>query len=119
MKILSQSGPGPIQGAGVTKSRLQQILQIQQSAGSDAERRAMLKLIQEQIAGEQLQQLAAHIPKVKVSTEQSQEEITNEDGDTLIISDAARQQYETSADTTSSSSSESSGGSSASNATAE
>lgn len=121
MKILPQLGSNPSLGAGVPKSRLQQILQIQQSAGSDSERRAMLKIIQDQIAGEQLQHLAAHIPKVKAepSSEQSEDEVTNEHGDTLIISDAARQTYETTADTAASSSSGSSGSSSSASASAE
>lgn len=80
-----------------SKSRLDQLLQIQQSGGSPAERRALLRALQQEMEGERVNQLMVSIPKVKAepATQEDKEE-TNEDGDIVQISQAAQQQYENS-----------------------
>lgn len=83
-------------------------MMIAQSGASDAEKRKMVKNMELQIEGENMEKLMTHLPEVKATeklekSEQkeepvNEEETTNEHGDTVAISQAAREQYEQSSD---------------------
>lgn len=85
-------------------SRLEQLMQISQSGASAAEKRMMAKAMQMQMEQESVGTLFAHIPEVKEEVEEKPQEepvngeetASNAHGDTVLISDAAKQQFESS-----------------------
>ncbi|WP_019640133.1 hypothetical protein [Paenibacillus fonticola] len=84
-----------------SSSRMEQLMQIAQSGASDAEKKMMVKNMQKQMEGENMNTLLAHIPEIKDNAKPQQkeaqsgsEETTNEHGDTVEISQAAMQHYE-------------------------
>ncbi|RRJ66231.1 hypothetical protein EHV15_27420 [Paenibacillus oralis] len=84
-------------------SRLEQLMQIAQSGASAAEKRMMARAMQMQMEQETVGTLFAHIPEVKEEVEEKPqeepvngEETSNAHGDTVLISDAAKQQFESS-----------------------
>jgi|GEM_PF-5668150 hypothetical protein len=91
----------PVSHVQKPASRLDQLLAIQGSGASDAEKRMMMRNIQSQMDSENVKVLMAHIPDSKNSSkgkhaEESSEEQTtvNADGDSAVISEESRQQFE-------------------------
>ncbi|MCA1292682.1 hypothetical protein LBW89_06605 [Paenibacillus sp. alder61] len=84
-------------------SKLDQLMQISQNSASAAEKRKMARMMQMQMEQESVGTLFAHIPEIKGKAEKPSKEdaengdkVSNEHGDTVQISDTAKQQFETS-----------------------
>ncbi|MCM3698048.1 hypothetical protein [Paenibacillus macerans] len=85
-------------------SRLEQLMKIAQSGASAAEKRMMARAMQMQMEQETVGTLFEHIPEVKEEVEEKPQEepvngeetASNAHGDTVHISDEAKQQFESS-----------------------
>lgn len=95
-------------------SALERVMLIAESGRSPAEKRQMLQALQEQMEGDRVKQLMVSMNKVEVKEKKNEDQQTNEDGDTVEISQAAQMEYEQSASSSDSSSSVESSASSAS-----
>ncbi|WP_334077748.1 hypothetical protein [Paenibacillus sanfengchensis] len=84
-------------------SRLEQLMHIAQNGASAAEKRKMARMMQMRMEQESVGTLFANIPEVKGNAEvqpkedsENGDKVSNEHGDTVQISDTAKQQFETS-----------------------
>jgi len=95
-------------GVKSKSSALDQVLLIKDSGATPAEKRQMLQALQKKMEGERVQKLMVSMNKVEVKEKKKEDVQTNEDGDTVQVSQAAQKQYEQSESSSSSQAADSS-----------